>query len=241
MTFSKEVLDKFEEIWREGKTLTISGVNGMGQEFTTCGRISITKKGEGAFGSNYVYLQFGAKNASEKPKCIASFLTKLGEDSLNRINLFAFEIKDENGNLIFSNEDKDSILKEIELIKEQMDKQNQSIGLFISENDKLDPVTKEFMGMVGKPFKLEGEDGKVAGVLIGVDRYTNRGKTLFWYYHGADEEMGYVDSKSVLKTEDLNGEETILAENTPSNSREVFDFRKRMAEDASHNSLEISY
>ncbi len=241
MTFSKEVLDKFEEIWREGKTLTISGVNGMGQEFTTCGRITTTDQGEIGCRDNRVYLEFGAKNASEKPKYIASFLTKLGEDSLNRINLFAFEIKDENGNLIFSNEDKDSILEEIKFIKEQMDKQNQSIGLFISENDKLDPVTKEFMEMVGKPFKLEGEDGKVAGVLIGVDRYTNRGKTLFWYYHGAYEEMGYVDSKSVLKTEDLNGEETILAENTPSNSREIFDFRKRMAEDASHNWLGISY
>ena len=147
----------------------------------------------------------------------------------------------ENGKKLPSKEEIEEMIAQVNVVLQFMDKQNQKIGLFISENDKLDTVTKEFMGMVGKPFKLEGEDGKVAGVLIGVDRYTNRGKTLFWYYHGAYEEMGYVDSKSVLKTEDLNGEETILAENTPSNSREIFDFRKRMAESASHNSLGISY
>ena len=232
MTFSKEVLDKLEEIWREGKTLTISGVNGIGQEFTTCGRITTTDQGKIGCHDNRVYLEFGTSKDSPTRKqtaYFAPFSTEIDEASFFcELRLYALEISDENGNVIFSNENKDLILEITEKNAKRVNAENKKEGRDILEED-MDPVTKKLMEMIGKPIILDGDKG----VLIGVMRGANQGSTIVNYYSGPLVGSMYVYPDSILKTEDLNGKIEKVEENNPFETIKIFRHRAQRIADAS--------
>ena len=233
MTFSKEVLDKFEEIWREGKTLTISGVNGVGQEFTTCGRITTTDQGEIGCHDNHVYLEFGTSKDSPTRKqtaYFAPFSTEIDKNlSFCELILYALEISDENGNLIFSNEDKDLILKTTERNAKRVNAENKKEGRDILEKD-MDPVTKKLMEMVGKPIILDGNKGVLIGVVRGA---ANQGSTIVNYYSGPIVGSMFVGFYSKLETEDLNGKVEKVEENNPFETIKIFRHRAKRIADAS--------
>ena len=233
MTFSKEVLNKFEEIWREGKTLTISGVNGVGQEFTTCGRITTTDQGEIGCHDNHVYLEFGTSKDSPTRKqtaYFAPFSTEIDKNlSFCELILYALEISDENGNVIFSNEDKDLILKITEENAKRENAENKKKGRDILEKD-MDPVTKKLMEMVGKPIILDGDKGVLIGVMHGASK---QGSTIVNYYSGPIVGSMFVDFYSKLETEDLNGKIEKVEENNPFETIKIFRRRAQRIADAS--------
>lgn len=233
MTFSKEVLDKFEEIWRGRKTLTISGVNGVGQEFTTCGRITTTDQGEIGCHDNHVYLEFGTSKDSPTRKqtaYFAPFSTEIDKNlSFCELILYALEISDENGNLIFSNEDKDLILKTTERNAKRVNAENKKEGRDILEKD-MDPVTKKLMEMVGKPIILDGKEGVLIGMVRGA---ANQGSTIVNYYSGPIVGSMFVDFYSKLETEDLNGKIEKVEENNPFETIKIFRHRAKRIADAS--------
>ena len=233
MTFSKEVLDKFEEIWREGKTLTISGVNGVGQEFTTCGRITTTDQGEIGCHDNRVYLEFGTSKDSPTSKqtaYFAPFSTEINKNlSFRELILYAFEISDENGNLIFSNEDKDLILEITEENAKRENTANKKEGRDILEED-MDPVTKKLMEMIGRPIILDGNKGVLIGMMHGASK---QGTTIVNYYSGPLVGSMHVCHDSILETEDLSGKIEKVEENNPFETIKIFRHRAKRIEDAS--------
>lgn len=233
MIFSKEVLDKFEEIWREKKTLTISGVNGIGQEFTTCGRITTTDQGEMGCHDNHVYLEFGTSKDSPTRKqtaYFAPFSTEIDKNlSFCELILYALEISDENGNVIFSNEDKDLILKITEENAKRENAENKKKGRDILEED-MDPVTKKLMEMIGRPIILDGDKGVLIGVMHGA---SNQGTTIVNYYSGPIVGSMHVCHDSILETEDLNGKIEKVEENHPVETIKIFRHRAQRIADAS--------
>ena len=58
-TKNKELYDYFKKVWKSGGTITIAGINSLGNEFETTGRIATDFLDNISVYESFIYLNFG--------------------------------------------------------------------------------------------------------------------------------------------------------------------------------------
>ena len=207
MQFKQELVDKLLIACKEGKTITIKGVNYFGTEFTTHGVIDTDDSNKPAIfaDSGIIMVDVGHREQGQKRSHFyAPFRTSMA-DSDNSLVILSMEI---DGEVVYKNPKRLSIMTSARREKKKQAKR-------IDQNEtRLDDtsVAIQLENMVGKPVMFE--DG-FCGVFIGSDwpEVKDALPTIYvkmGFYTG----MGKFTDQSILYTEDENGEMIEIADNT---------------------------
>jgi len=216
MKFSNEEIKRLEKAWKNKEELTIHGVNGYGQKFSTTGRIATTDSGKLAMDevredSDCIYLEFGkTKTFPEITEYLAPFFTGFIPTYYSP-DLYIYEISDSNGKTIFNNYSADDIARRSAKAGEAFEKNMKKEGRYI-DDDNMDEISKKLKNMIGKPIIIKSPDGVYSGVFICINGANNKGLTEI-IIEDVFATRKSVPVWSALYTENNEGEKDLLAYN----------------------------
>lgn len=204
MKFTQKVTDQLFAAWKEGKTITIKGVNYYGTEFTTEGIITTDDSNEAGIIADrgIVVVDVGYQEKDqERSAFFAPFRTEMAEID-NSLVILSIEV---NGKVIFKNPKRLSILSATKKARQQLEKridQNET-----GFDDTVVAIALE--NMVGKPVLLDD----LQGVFIALDYPTKQGLPSAFVKMGPYTGLGKVTHNSVLSTETKDGKIVEVANN----------------------------
>ena len=216
--FSKEQIERLSQGWvgepGEGELLTIKGINAVGDEFTTIGRITTTDQGRAGIDEDKIWIEFGVSKSSpdrKQTKFFAPFELNI-ERSEYAHGLIVKSIENESGELIYVNDKFDEIEKIAVLNKKDNEKKHTQL---IEE----DSVTTALKNMIGKAIILgdirRDNLGEYTGVLESIDHINRRGEPVVECFSGPGMFNTFVTITSVLKEENNKGKIRVIEINDP--------------------------
>ncbi len=223
MFFNEEVIEKLNKCLGNKEKITICGVNALGKNFESTGRIAESYNNLAGFGNlrnyakepeeSYIMLDFGeVKSGENYSDFLAPFKTCVNDKFFLDGNLYIINIKDSIGNLIYTND---------EITIEKIDKMVATYKETGIEKcrviDRDDLVTTELRKMIGQPIILNERKG----VLTCVRGANNYGGTLLTIRDATLQGSVSVDEDSVLK--DMHG--NVLAKNNIVETLDIFSER----------------
>ena len=218
-TKNKELYDYFKKVWKSGGTITIAGINSLGNEFETTGRIATDFLDNISVYESFIYLNFGKWWRRD---WIAPYFTIIENSEKITPSLFIKEIKDTDGNVIFTNPNFKEIERDVKKNAAQEKENEEKARADIIEDDA---VTEKLREMIGQPIVLEDDDGRTLGVLTEIRGAAVDGSTSLFIRSGVRVEPAFVNESTTLFSVALNGNEKCVANNA---SRSLSDNAKRI-------------
>lgn len=228
-TKNRELYDFFKKVWKNDGVITIVGINSRGDRFETTGRIASDYYSDTmCVYDNFIYLHFGKEvNAS----LIAPYFTIDSNREKITPKLFIKEIKDAEGNNIFTNPNFEQIQKDVKENAIREKENEEKDGFDIKEDDA---VTAKLRKMIGQPVVLENNNGRTYGVLTEIRGSAVDGSTNIIISSGVRVKTIFVNENTALFTVAKNGKLKCVANNAaPSQientNRIMEDRRERIA------------
>ena len=203
----KELYDYFKKVWERDGYITIVGINSLGDEFETVGRIATDDNGDMSVYEDCIFLSFGDKNNRD---LIAPYDTVNLDGENVMTGLFIKEIRDLKGDILFENPNFESIAKDAEKNAKKAKERDQQFGFDITEDDA---VTEKLRGLIGRPIVLDEDGRRTYGVLSEVKGSAFDGRTVLCIRNSVLAGTAFVGDKTALFTIAFNGEEKFLADN----------------------------
>lgn len=153
-------------MWAKRRSISIKGINAVGEEFEVIGRVSTKDDGDSWIESDAVMIEFGEEveelcdKMSLRGECYAPFRLNFTEQTReSREGLFILEIfeilDNKKGKRIFKNDDEEQLRKIAEEVKQEiLDEQTSSE----------DSVVSLLKNMIGKPVYIDGQPKVVLSV-----------------------------------------------------------------------------
>ena len=205
--FSKEQIAILTKFCEERKYVIVSGINSYNEPFIVKARITHNDKNLPGIYDDKLVLEFGKEKDSperKQTKWFGFYDLNIREQFINP-DLIIQSIKDEEGNIIYQDNNFEEVKsKAVELAeKDKIENQYRKIKV-------CDTVTSELKKLIGHPITLDDTEG----ILVSCNHVTNMGDVIVRVMSGPLSGNCFVKSDSVLKTIDENDEEVIVAVNT---------------------------
>ena len=201
--------EKLKELYREGKNITIYGMNDLGQAFETNGRISKDSFGKIGIDEQGFYVEFGSRQKVGSPKFQAYFTTDVNLDHVPMGSKLIVDAVYVGEDLIFENEKYKDLLPQLRDRHIEFEEKLISTGKDLKEDDR---VTKELRKRIAGPIILDGKES----VLCAICGRSALGRTNTIVMRGKNIYSCQIDYYAHLETEDLFGKKTFIAENQKS-------------------------
>lgn len=199
MLMSKELVAKLKEFGEDKTKIVIEGFNGLGDTFTTKGKIAKGDESNPVVYENVVFLDFGHREGRPYSELVASFLTEC-EEYIADNDLIVARISLENGEVLFENKDIEKYMATAKTNMAKYEKKCKEEGRWIDEHDA---VSEKLMTMVGRPFRLNGKNGVLT---VPPRKAANSGDAIV-NYKTVGNTNTFIDSDSCLESVNLDTEE----------------------------------
>ncbi|MBO5394846.1 MAG: hypothetical protein J6A28_02960 [Clostridia bacterium] len=230
MKFSEKQINELKKAWKEGKKITIKGINNFGAPFTTTGVITSTDKKQPAVYEDRIYLEFGKerKTGRQQTEWFSSYCTEYrDEEYLTHFVIFSLEVE---GKVLYDNPDKKETTQKAEKRGAEYIAKAKSEG-----RDKLvDCKVVDFLKTkIGQPIRIINtrtveENGKRVkqelyhdAIMLGIYSCTKSGAPIIELSDGPGISNDFVERNTMVQSvgDDMAAEKKI------SNDKESYDLK----------------
>ena len=198
MLLTQEIIERLKSLCEGGEKIVIEGFNGLGDTFTTKGKVSRGDSTDPVVYENVVFLDFGHREGRPYSELVAAFLTEC-EEYIADSDLIVARISLENGEVLFENKDIEKYMAKAQNNMAKYVKEGKEDGRWIDEHD---PVSEKLMTMVGKPFRLNGQNG----VLTVPPRLVSNSGEASIQLKRIGNTNAFIDAESCLESVNLDTE-----------------------------------
>lgn len=222
--FTRKQIEVLKDLCLNKKLIKVTGINGIGDEFETEGRITRNDLGETAVYPKGLYIEFGQsrENGSKQTDYYAPFQLNIDNGGIEPYAQFVIKsIVDEEGNLIYNNDN----FKKIEKVAKRNLTKEIKKGYYTAHLiEDFDPVSDKLRSMVAKPINIDGTEC----VFTALRSITYNGSTSITVRKGPLVGSIPVSKDSYLATEHNDGTLEVIAVNKAEEVDRIFKERERI-------------